>query len=105
MANRVKNYKNYNYISRYESFPYYYDEENNKYYYGLTSNLITDNTSYTVYQTKAGDSYDSIALDNYGSALLYWVICDYNWIQDCLEPLQIGTVLKIPSINAITFER
>ncbi len=52
MANRVKNYKNYNYISRYESFPYYYDEENNKYYYGLTSNLITDNTSYTVYQQK-----------------------------------------------------
>jgi hypothetical protein len=49
-GNRTKNYKQYNYISRYESFPYYYDDLNNRYYYGLSSNLNkeTPYASYTV---------------------------------------------------------
>ena len=102
MANATKSYKTYDYICRYESFPYYYDETNNRYYYGLTSWLST-NVSYTLYEVKAGDSYDSIALNFYGCALFWWIICDYNRVMDCLVPLEIGTRLKLPSISAISF--
>lgn len=104
MQNTTKNYKQYDYISRYESFPYYYDEQNNRYYYGITNFLNTD-TNYVIYEAKTGDTYDSIALEKYGSALLYWVICDYNRIFDCLEPLKVGTKLKIPALNNIKFIR
>lgn len=102
MANAVKNYKQYDYISRYEGFPYYYDPVNNRYYYGITSSLNTD-TSYSIYEVKAGDNYDSIALDYYGCALFYWVICDYNEIFDSLEPPAIGTQLKLPALNNIRY--
>lgn len=103
MANPVKNYKTYSYLSRYESFPYFYDKDNNKYYYGLTSFLDTSNTSYTIYEVKPGDSYDSIALDNYGSALFYWIITDYNRVFDALTPPKPGTQLRLPPLNAIRF--
>lgn len=103
MANPVKNYKMYDYISRYEPFPYQYDKENNKYYYGLTS-WLRDSTSYVVYEVKAGDSYDSIALDHYGCALFYWIICDYNRIFDTITPPEVGTLLKIPPLNAVAFK-
>lgn len=100
--NEIKNYKKYDYISRYESFPYYYDKQNNKYYYGITS-FLNNEGSYVIYKTKMGDTYDSIALDNYGSSLLYWVICDYNRVFDCLSPIEVGTELKLPALNSIKF--
>lgn len=100
----IKNYKSYNYISRYETFPYFYDKDNNKYYYGLTSYLDNENASgYTIYQVKPGDSYDSIALNHYGCALFYWVILDYNRILDSLTPPTPGTTLRLPPLNSITY--
>lgn len=103
MANPTKLYKTYDYVSRYESFPYFYDEKNNKYYYGLTSFLDTSG-SYVLYEVKPGDSYDSIALDHYGCALFYWIICDYNKIFDAVTPPGPGTQLRLPPLNSITFE-
>lgn len=101
--NATKNYKTYEYISRYESFPYYYDSKNNKYYYGLTAQLNED-APYALYEVKDGDSYDSIASDYYGSALYYWIVCHFNGIFDALEDPQAGTILKLPSLNSIRFE-
>ncbi len=102
MTNRTPNYKRYTYLSRYESFPYYYDDYNNRYYYGLTSSMSKD-TPYAAYVVKVGDTYDSIAYDVYGNSLFYWVICYFNNIFDCLEEPEVGTVLKLPSINSVTF--
>lgn len=103
MANAVKNYKDYSYISRYQSFPYYYDPVNNRYYYGMTAQLSSD-TAYALYKVKAGDSYDSIASDYYGCALYYWIICSFNGVFDALEPPAKGAILKIPTLNEIRFE-
>lgn len=103
MANPTKLYKTYDYVSRYESFPYFYDERNNKYYYGLTSFLSTAG-SYVLYEVKPGDSYDSIALDHYGCALFYWIICDYNKVFDAITPPTPGTQLRLPPLNSIVFE-
>ena len=62
--NRTRNFRQYDYISRYESFPYFYDDYNNRYYYGITANLNSD-TPYAAYTVKTGDTYDSIAYDVY----------------------------------------
>lgn len=104
MANvgKEKLYKQYGYVSRYESFPYYYSEQDNRYYYGLTSNLNT-NIGYVLYTVKDGDSWDSISLDYYGSPIYYWIICDFNGILDALEQPIVGTAIKIPAINSISF--
>ena len=101
--NRSKNFKQYDYTSRYESFPYYYDDYNNRYYYGLTANLSKD-TPYAAYVVKPGDTYDSIAYDTYGSPLFYWAICYFNDISDSLKEPTVGITLKIPTISSITFE-
>ena len=103
MQNKTKNFKQYPYISRYESFPYYYDDYNNRYYYGLSANIAKD-TPYASYVVKVGDTYDSIAYDVYGNSLFYWAICAFNNIFDCLEAPEVGTVLKLPTINSIVFE-
>ena len=102
MADAEKNYRSYDYVSRYESFPYYYDKKSNRYYYGLTS-FLDDTVSYTLYEVKNGDNYDSIALNNYGCALYWWIICDFNRIFDTLEEPTPGTKLKLPSLNAIAY--
>ena len=100
--NAIASYKQYDYISRYESFPFYYDTLNNRYYYGIVSNLSKD-VPYAAYTVQDGDSYDSIAYDKYGSALFYWVICNFNNVMDCFDMPTPGTVLKLPSLNSITF--
>ena len=99
--NLIKNYKQYDYISRYESFPYFYDKDNNRYYYGITSNL-DPSTSYVLHKVKPGDTYDSIAYQYYGNALFYWVICDFNNILDCLTQPTTGTQLKLPPLNSMS---
>lgn len=50
-----KQYKDYNYLSRYESFPYYFHSIDRKYIYGTTAQL-DQNLSYSIYKVKRGDS-------------------------------------------------
>ena len=102
MPNPEKLFKQDDYISRYQAFPYYYDQKNNKYYRGLTS-FLRDDVSYVIYEVKSGDSYDSIALDFYGCALFFWVITDFNRIMDSLSAPVPGQKLKLPSLNSIVF--
>lgn len=103
MSELNKHYKNYDYISRYESFPYFYNKEDNRYVYGMSSN-IKKSCAYTDYTVKPGDSYDSIALNLYGCSLFYWVICNFNDVFDCFDKPAVGTVLRIPALNSLSFE-
>lgn len=96
-------YKQYDRLSRYSPFPTYYNTLDDKYIYGITSNLNTD-TNYSLYTVKSGDSYDSIALKKYNNPTYFWVICDFNRIQDPFEKPVPGTVLKIPVISMIKYE-
>lgn len=98
-----KSYKKYDYISRYEAFPYYYNTEDERYFYGLTS-WLNNNVGYALYTVQPGDTYDSIAFDYYGSSTFYWVVCDFNRILDpFIEPV-VGTQLKLPALNGLSFE-
>ena len=98
-----KNFKQYDYICRYNSFPYYYNKEDNKYIYGTTSQL-KKSISYVAHIVKNYDTLDSLSLYYYHSPLYFWVIADFNDIQDVFAELKVGTTIKIPTLNGISFE-
>ena len=99
-----KSYRSYDYISRYQSFPYYYNSQDNRYVYGVTGQLKTGN-NYSLYTVKHGDTYDSIALIHYNNPTLYWVVCDYNRIQDPFKKPVVGSQLKIPILSNLNFKQ
>lgn len=97
-----KAYRSYEYVSRYTSFPYYYDVDDEKYIYGTTSQLKQD-TSYVMHKVLPNDTFDSLALKYYNNPTLYWVICDFNRIQDPFTELKVGERIKIPTLSNISF--
>lgn len=98
-----KTYRDYDYLSRYSSFPYYYNEEDQKYMQGLTAQL-KENATYVLHKVEVGETLDSIALDNYSNSTYFWVIADFNKIRDPFIELEVGTMLKIPTLASISFQ-
>lgn len=98
-----KSYKDYIKLSRYNNFPYYYHNLDRKYIYGITRQLNKD-TPYMSYTVNKGESYDMISLKFYNNPLFYWVICDFNSIQDPFQKPIEGTKLKIPTLSEIDFK-
>lgn len=98
-----KSYKSYDKLSRYTQLPYYYHSLDNKYVYGVTSQL-RKNTSYTRYKVKQNDTYDLISLIFYNNPTYFWVICDFNDVNDPFSLPQVGSYLKIPVISNIAFK-
>lgn len=96
--------RSYDYISRYTTFPFYYNVRDNKYIYGITSNLKTDVT-YVLHKVEMHDTLDSLANKYYGRPDLFWVIADFNRIQDPFHFLygRYNTI-KVPSISAISWK-
>lgn len=99
-----KQYKDYDRVSRYSVFPYYYNRIDQKYIYGITSQLSTDNIIYVNHVVKQGDTLDTLSLYYYNSPLYFWVIADFNRIQDPYADLEIGSTLRIPTFNNIEYE-
>ena len=97
-----KQFKSYNYISRYSPFASYYHTLDNK-YITATDNWIKDTSLYEVYSVQKGDTYDSLALRFYNNPTYYWLICAFNRILDPYEIPIPGSKLKIPSISNIEF--
>lgn len=98
-----KSYKDYVRLSRYATFPYYFNVQDNKYIYGTTANL-RDDTPFTAHTVDVGDTLDTLALEYYNNPTYYWVIADFNRIQDPYAKLKVGEIIKIPSITAIKYE-
>lgn len=98
-----KEFKDYNYLSRYSTFPIYYNKNDNKYMQGLTGQLSEDST-YVLYRVKETDTLDSIALDMYSNSTYFWVIADFNRIRDPFIKLEVGSILKIPTLAGIRFQ-
>lgn len=99
-----KQYKTYNRVSRYDTFPFYYNKTDNKYIYGVTGHLKTENVKYITHKVVQGDTLDTLALYYYNSPLYFWAIADFNNINDPYKDLEIGRVLKIPTFSNIEFK-
>lgn len=96
-------YKEYERVSRYSVFPYYYNRVDNKFFYGLTSHLDQEGTKFVPHVVKEDDTLDSLALYYYNNPTYFWVIADFNRIQDPYKDLEVGSVLKIPTFSNIAF--
>ena len=99
-----KQHKSYDRVSRYSPFPIYYDSDNNKYVHGVTAHLDVDQTPYVAHVVKDGDTLDSISLYYYNNPTYYWVIADFNRIQDPFKQLKVGNTLNIPTFSAIHYD-
>lgn len=97
-----KQYKSYKRLSRYTTFPIYYHTVDDKYVYGTTNHLLK-NTPYTLYKVKKNDTWDSIALDAYNNPVYYWIICDFNDIQDPFIEPEKDTFIKIPVLSSVRY--
>ena len=96
--------RNYDYTCRYAPFPYYFHTQDNKYVYGLTDQLSL-NTEYSIHMIKDTDTLDSLAFHYYGRPDLYWVIADFNRIQDPYINLhEHYNFLYIPALAGIRFK-
>ena len=98
-----ENYKSYDYLSRYSSFPYYYNIKDDKYTYGITAQLRTD-TTYVEHIVKQGETIDALALKYYNNPTKFWIICDFNRIQDPFIDLKPGQKLKMPIVTNLQYD-
>lgn len=98
-----KSYKSYDYISRYVNVPTYFHTLDSKFIHG-TSYHIKKDISYLAHKVRRGETFDSLSLAYYNSPLYYWVILDFNDIQDPFIELEEGSELRIPTLSAIAFE-
>lgn len=101
---RDKSYRTYSYTSRYAAFPYYYNATDNTYIQGVT-NYLDDTTIATAHVVTHRDTLDTLALRYYNNPTLYWVIASYNRIQNPYEPLEVGSVIQIPSLANIKYKQ
>lgn len=98
-----KQTREYDYISRYSSFPFYYNKEDGKYIYGTTSQLSTS-VEYVAHKVTQKDTLDSLSYYYYGRPDLYWVIADFNRIQDPFISLYNNyKSLNVPKLSNISF--
>lgn len=98
-----KHYRDYQKISRYSVFPVYFNLEDNKYITGTTAHLYQD-ASYVNHVVKQGDTWDSISLYYYNNPTYYWVLCDYNRVQDPFVEPAVGSTIKVPTFSNIVFD-
>ena len=97
--------RSYDYISRYTRFKIAYHASDGKYVYEVTSQ-IKNNVQCVIHKVTSTDDLDFLANKYYGRPDLYWVIADFNRIQDPFIKLSDKyTTLKIPSITEIEYER
>lgn len=97
-----KQYKSYDRLSRYSNFPIFYNTLNDKYCSGTTT-YLTDESQYVLYTVGKNDTYDSISLKHYNNPTYFWVICNFNRVEDAFEKPEAGTTIKVPIISNIEF--
>lgn len=98
-----KFFKEFSTLNRYSRYPFYYNTVDEKYMGGITGHLVAT-TAYVTHVIDTGDTLDSLALYYYGNPTKYWIIADYNRLQDPFEELEVGSRIKIPSYSDIQFE-
>lgn len=101
---KEKQTRDYESLSRYATIPFYYNTLDNKYIYGLTKQLSTT-TEYVIHKVKPYDTLDSLALFYYGRPDFYWIIADFNRINNPLIELDKKfEEIKVPSVSYIYYE-
>lgn len=102
---RDKQIKSRDYTSRYNVVPIYYNTNDKKYMHGITYNLKT-NTEYVIHMVKETDDLDKLAFKYYGRPDLYWIIADFNRIQDpYINLFENFNFIYIPAMAGIRYNK
>jgi hypothetical protein len=92
-------------VESYENIFNVYQDDNGMYYYNLLQTISFPSnlplSLFTSYVVKYGDSWPFISYKNFNTPNLWWLILLANNIQNPLEPLVNGTVLKIPKTEVV----
>lgn len=97
-----KQYKDFEYFSRYQNIPYYFHKVDRKYVVGMSQPLNQD-SPFILHKVKKGDNLDTLALKYYNNPTYFWIIADMNKIQNPYLKLEENSKIKIPIFNEITF--
>lgn len=98
-----KQYKEFEYFSRYQNTPYYFNKNDRKYIVGTTQAIQKD-ILYVLHKVKQGDNLDTLALYYYNNPTYFWIIADMNDIQNPYLPLIVGSEIKVPVFNEVKFD-
>lgn len=64
--------------------------------YARRQHRLSKDREYYVITLNKPSTFDLLALQQYGSPLMYWMIADFNDYLDPTVTLQAGTEIKIP---------
>lgn len=84
-------------LGRYEGQPVYVDSNGNL--VSARYKRLDKNLPFNTMVTEAPTTLDILAMQYYGSPLLFWVIGDFNDMLDPTIEIGIGTTLKLPRIT------
>lgn len=98
-------YIDYDYNSRYTHVPVYFDTLKNRQIYGIGMNL-KQNTSVVSHKVTSRDTLHNLALKYYNNPTYWWIIANFNNIQDAfIRLVDRYSILQIPNITSIEFGR
>ena len=84
----------------YENIFNVYREDDGLYYYNLLQTISFPQnlpaTLFTSYTTTYGDTWPFISYKTFNTPNLWWIILLANNVQNPLEPVNPGTILRIP---------
>ena len=101
-----KQYRTFDYNSRYTTVPFYFDTLALRKCPGIGSNMETQDVPYVSHKVTRDDTLDSLALKYYNNPTYWWVIAYFNDIQDAFINLfEKFTIIQIPQIASIKFGR
>ena len=86
----------------YESYPD--KRERMRHAQNTFKHISREYLSFFFNKLKRGESIDSIALYYYNNPTYYWMICDFNFIDDPFIELTEGQKIKVPTFSAVTFD-
>ena len=93
--------KSYTYVSRYANMDTYFNNKDKARYYETAKSIDKSKiTKYVSHKVEQGETLDTIALKYYSRPLYWWIIADYNNVQDVFN-LKVGTILKVPYLSEI----
>ena len=82
-----------------------YLDDDNKFFYNILETVdFPENLPdglFSTYTVEPGDTLPFISYKVFGTIFLWWVICIVNKIDNPVQPLKTGTVLKILNDNTV----
>ena len=89
----------------YENIFNVYLDDNNFYYYNLLQTIVFPQNLplqlFDSYKTVPQDTWPVVSYKAYNTTKLWWIILLANNIQNPLDKIEVGTILKIPTFSVV----